>query len=87
GSVLSDDLDEPELILDAEPRYASPLTTVDLPPGLEREMAVDEDEDDEEQEMDTMMDQETSKVKGDSLPSYWSEKTRSWEEPTASSPY
>lgn len=50
-------------------------------------MAVDEDKDDEEQEMDTMMDQEISKVKGDSLPSYWSEKTRSWEEPTASSPY
>uniref|UniRef100_A0A672Q4B2 PATJ crumbs cell polarity complex component n=1 Tax=Sinocyclocheilus grahami TaxID=75366 RepID=A0A672Q4B2_SINGR len=74
GSVLSDDLDEePELILDAEPRYASPLTTIDLLPVLEREMAVDED--DEEQEMDTMKDQGSSKVKGDSLPSYLSEKT------------
>lgn len=48
-------------------------------------MAVDED--DEEQEMDTMKDQGSSKVKGDSLPSYLSEKTRSWEEPTPSSPY
>ncbi|XP_016376585.1 inaD-like protein [Sinocyclocheilus rhinocerous] len=86
GSVLSDDLDEePELILDAEPRYASPLTTIDLLPVLEREMAVDED--DEEQEMDTMKDQGSSKVKGDSLPSYLSEKTRSWEEPTPSNPY
>uniref|UniRef100_A0A8C1QWT6 PATJ crumbs cell polarity complex component n=1 Tax=Cyprinus carpio TaxID=7962 RepID=A0A8C1QWT6_CYPCA len=86
GSVLSDDLDEePELILDAEPRYASPLTTIGLLPVLEREMAVDED--DEEQEMDTMKDQGSSKVKGDSLPSYLSEKTRSWEEPTPSSPY
>lgn len=81
GSVLSDDLDEePELILDAEPRYVSPLTTVDLLPGLEREMAVDED--DEEQEMDTMKDQESPKF--DSLPSYFSEKSRSWEEPTPS---
>ncbi|XP_058616147.1 inaD-like protein isoform X2 [Onychostoma macrolepis] len=81
GSVLSDDLDEePELILDAEPRYASPLTIVDLLPGLEREMAVDED--DEEQEMDTMKDQESPKV--DNLPSYFSEKSRSWEEPTPS---
>uniref|UniRef100_A0A671SVW5 InaD-like protein n=1 Tax=Sinocyclocheilus anshuiensis TaxID=1608454 RepID=A0A671SVW5_9TELE len=86
GSVLSDDLDEePELILDAEPRYASPLTTIDLLPVLEREMAVDED--DEEQEMDTMKDQGSSKFKGDSLPSYLSEKTRSWEEPTPSNPY
>ncbi|CAM4656980.1 unnamed protein product [Leuciscus chuanchicus] len=77
-SVLSDDLDEePELILDAEPRYASPLTT-DLLPGLEREMAVDED--DEEQEMDTMKDQGSA-----SLPSYLSEKTRSWEKPATSS--
>ncbi|XP_016398127.1 inaD-like protein [Sinocyclocheilus rhinocerous] len=88
GSVLFDDLDEePELILDAEPRYASPLTTVDLLPGLEREMAVDEDDD--EQEMDTINDQESPKV--DSLPSYFSEKSRSWEEPTPSissnSPY
>uniref|UniRef100_A0A671P0E6 InaD-like protein n=1 Tax=Sinocyclocheilus anshuiensis TaxID=1608454 RepID=A0A671P0E6_9TELE len=81
GSVLFDNLDEePELILDAEPRYASPLTTVDLLPGLEREMAVDED--DEEQEMDTINDQESPKV--DSLPSYFSEKSRSWEEPTPS---
>uniref|UniRef100_A0A673L0V4 InaD-like protein n=1 Tax=Sinocyclocheilus rhinocerous TaxID=307959 RepID=A0A673L0V4_9TELE len=81
GSVLFDDLDEePELILDAEPRYASPLTTVDLLPGLEREMAVDEDDD--EQEMDTINDQESPKV--DSLPSYFSEKSRSWEEPTPS---
>ncbi|XP_043079373.1 inaD-like protein isoform X5 [Puntigrus tetrazona] len=85
GSVLSDDLDEePELILDAEPRYASPLTTIELLPGLEREMAVDED--DEEQEME---DQESPKV--DSLPSYFSEKSRPWEEPTPSfssnSPY
>uniref|UniRef100_A0A8C2D5F6 PATJ crumbs cell polarity complex component n=1 Tax=Cyprinus carpio TaxID=7962 RepID=A0A8C2D5F6_CYPCA len=79
GSVLSDDLDEePELILDAEPRYVSPLTTVDLLPSLEREMAVDED--DEEQEMDTINNQESPKV--DSLPSYFSEKSRSWEEPT-----
>ncbi|KAG1945770.1 inaD-like protein isoform X2 [Pimephales promelas] len=78
---LSDDLDEePELILDAEPRYASPLTTVDLLPGLEREMAVDEDV--EEQEMDTMKDQGSS-----SLPSYLSEKTRSWEKPATSSIY
>lgn len=46
-------------------------------------MAVDED--DEEQEMDTMKDQGSSKVKGASLPSYLSEKTRSWEKPTSSS--
>lgn len=85
-SVLSDDLDEePELILDAEPRYASPLTTVDLLPGLEREMAVDEDV--EEQEMDTMKDQESSKVKDATLPSYLSEKTRSWEKPMTSNLY
>ncbi|XP_077082469.1 inaD-like protein isoform X2 [Siphateles boraxobius] len=77
----NDDLDEePELILDAEPRYASPLTTVDLLPGLEREMAVDEDY--EEQEMDTMKDQGSA-----SLPSYLSEKTRSWEKPATSSLY
>ncbi len=43
-------------------------------------MAVDED--DEEQEMDTMKDQESPKF--DSLPSYFSEKSRSWEEPTPS---
>ncbi|XP_067252158.1 inaD-like protein isoform X1 [Chanodichthys erythropterus] len=83
GNVLSDDLDEePELILDAEPRYASPLTTVDLLPGLEREMTVDED--DEEQEMDTMKDQGSSKVKD---ASYLSEETRSWEKPMTSSLY
>ncbi|XP_059400000.1 inaD-like protein isoform X5 [Carassius carassius] len=86
GSILSDDLDEePELILDAEPRYTSPLTTIGLLPVLEREMPVDED--DEEQEMDTMKDQGSSKVKGDSLPSYLSVKTRSWEELTPPSPY
>ncbi len=47
------------------------------------------DEDDEEQEMDTLKDQESPKF--DSLPSYFSEKSRSWEEPTPSissnSPY
>lgn len=86
GSVLSDDLDEePELILDAEPRYASPLTTIDLLPGLEREMAVDEDEDEQERiEMQT--DQESFKVRDESLPSYL-EKMHSWEEPGLLNPY
>ncbi|XP_026054157.1 inaD-like protein isoform X2 [Carassius auratus] len=77
--------EEPELILDAEPRYTSPLTTVDLLPGLEQEMAVDEDD----EEKDTINDQESPKV--DSLPSYFIEKSRSWEEPTpfisSNSPY
>ncbi|XP_051549154.1 inaD-like protein [Myxocyprinus asiaticus] len=81
GSILSDDLDEePELILDAEPRYASPLTTVDLLPGLEREMAVDEE--DEEQER-----VETPRSKGESLPLYLSKKTHSRDEPAKSSIY
>lgn len=87
GSILSDDLDEePELILDAEPRYASPLTTIDLLPGLEREMAVDDDED-ELEGMEMMTDQERFKVRDESLPSYFSEKKRSWEEPALLNPY
>lgn len=45
-------------------------------------MAVDED--DEEQEMDTMKDQGSSKVKD---ASYLSEETRSWEKPMTSSLY
>ncbi|KAK1806079.1 hypothetical protein P4O66_013126, partial [Electrophorus voltai] len=48
GSILLEDLDdEPELILDEMPRYASPLITTDRLPGLEREMAVDEEEEEE----------------------------------------
>ncbi|XP_051979504.1 inaD-like protein isoform X2 [Xyrauchen texanus] len=81
GSILSDDLDEePELILDAEPRYASPLTTVDLLPGLEREMAVDE-EDEEQERMEILM------SKSESLPLYLSKKTHSREEPAKASLY
>ncbi|XP_073792427.1 inaD-like protein isoform X6 [Danio rerio] len=86
GSILSDDLDEePELILDAEPRYASPLTTVDLQPDVEKEMAVDEEE--EDVDVNVMEDQQSSKVNDTSLPSYLSEKIRSWEEPATSSRY
>ncbi|KAI7790866.1 putative inaD-like protein [Triplophysa rosa] len=85
SSVLSDDLDEePELILDAEPRYASPLTTI--LPGLEREMAVDDDED-ELEGMEMRTDQESFKVRDESLPSYLSKKKHSWEEPAILNPY
>ncbi|KAA0712135.1 InaD-like protein [Triplophysa tibetana] len=87
GSVLSDDLDEePELILDAEPRYASPLTSIDLLHSLEREMAVDDDED-ELEGMEMMTDQERFNVRDESLPSYFSNKKRSWEEPALLNPY
>ncbi|XP_072517234.1 inaD-like protein isoform X2 [Salminus brasiliensis] len=51
GSILPEDLDEdPELILDNMPRYASPLIATDLLPGEEREMAVDEDLEEEREE-------------------------------------
>ncbi|XP_065101351.1 inaD-like protein isoform X3 [Paramisgurnus dabryanus] len=87
NDILSDDLDEePELILDAEPRYASPLTTINLMPGLEREMAVDEDED-ELETVEMRNGHGSSEVRQESLPSYLSVKTRSWDEPATSNPY
>ncbi|XP_027025712.2 inaD-like protein isoform X4 [Tachysurus fulvidraco] len=49
-SVLPEDIDDdPELILDSTIRYAKPLITPEFLPGEEREMAVDEEVDDEEE--------------------------------------
>ncbi|XP_060797317.1 inaD-like protein isoform X2 [Neoarius graeffei] len=49
-AVFPEDIDDdPELILDSTIRYAKPLITPELLPGEEREMAVDEEEDEEEE--------------------------------------
>ncbi|XP_062869408.1 inaD-like protein isoform X2 [Trichomycterus rosablanca] len=51
SSVLPEDLaEEPVLILEGTPRYASPYITADLLQGLGREMAVDEEVEIEEEE-------------------------------------
>ncbi|XP_035379292.1 inaD-like protein isoform X2 [Electrophorus electricus] len=78
GSILLEDLDdEPELILDEMPRYASPLITTDRLPGLEREMAVDEEKEEERKGLS---------LDRDSTVSY-SKESPSREDPAVSKPH
>ncbi|XP_030646909.1 inaD-like protein [Chanos chanos] len=78
--------DEPELILDAHPRYSSPLTTTEPQPRQEREMAVDEDLEEDEEEEERRSHQ-SSRSDEESLPSYHGHAPLSWEEPTKISTY
>ncbi|XP_037401361.1 inaD-like protein isoform X1 [Pygocentrus nattereri] len=83
GSVLPEDLDEdPELILDDKPRYASPLITTELLPGLEREMAVDEDQGQEEEEEKRHLESDR-----ESLLLYTRRESPSVEESAVTNPY
>ncbi|XP_066503762.1 inaD-like protein isoform X5 [Hoplias malabaricus] len=84
GSILPEDLDEdPELILDNMPRYATTLITTELLPGLEREMAVDEDQ---EQDEDERRDQNLESVM-EGLLSYPRKESPFTEEFDVSSPH
>lgn len=68
GSVLPEDLDEySELILDNMPCYASPLITTDVLPGEEREMAVDDDLEQQEDEEEVEQKEEEDERKLQSL--------------------
>ncbi|KAI4899061.1 hypothetical protein NFI96_031201, partial [Prochilodus magdalenae] len=59
GSILPEDLyEDPELIIDNMPRYASPLNSMELLPGLEREMTVDEDQGQEEEKEEEKKEEE-----------------------------
>ncbi|XP_036441750.1 inaD-like protein isoform X2 [Colossoma macropomum] len=83
GSVLPEDLDEdPELILDDKPRYASPLITTELLPGLEREMTVDEDQGQEEEERHPSLESDR-----ESPLSYTRRESPSVEESAVTNPY